>query len=214
MNDLCRYIDHTLLKPDAVTIDIERICMEAMRHKFKSVCVNSVWAGYAGNLLQHTDVELCCVVGFPFGASAGSVKAFEASYCVIMGATEIDMVMDIGAALEGRWDDVVLDIKNVVRAVKDKAKVKVIIETGLLNNEQKRTACKCVMDAGAHFVKTSTGFIKGGATAEDIELIKSVVGTELGIKASGGIRTRKDALTMISMGATRIGTSSAMNIIL
>jgi deoxyribose-phosphate aldolase len=212
---LARMIDHTLLKPDATAADIERLCAEAKRHGFFSVCVNPAHVARCKALLRGSRVKLCTVAGFPLGAQLPETKAFEARHAVRDGADEVDMVINIGA-LKDRDDALVeRDIRGVVEACREGgALTKVILETALLTDDEKARACDLSMKAGADYVKTSTGFAKGGATAEDIELMaKTVAPKRLGVKASGGIRTCDDALTMIAAGATRIGASASVAII-
>lgn len=210
---LSRYIDHTLLKAEATKFDIERICQEALIHDFYSVCVNSQWVPLCAMILKNSNVSISAVVGFPLGASASEVKAFEAAYAANHGATDIDMVIAIGSLIEGDYDYVEQDIRAVVEAVAGKAIVKVIFETGSLTEEQKIIACKLSEKAGAHYVKTSTGFGKGGATEEDIRLMRSNVSDTIGVKASGGVRDLATANTMIEVGATRLGTSSGVALV-
>ncbi len=209
--ELCRYIDHTLLRADAVPEEIERLCREAVEHRFASVCVNGKYVPLAARLTTGTDVGVACVVGFPLGAMASEAKAFEAATAVRDGASEIDMVIDIGAAKAGDFAAVEQDVRAVVRAA-DGRTVKAIIETCLLTDDEKRAACRAAVAGGAAFVKTSTGFSKGGATAEDVRLMREAVGPDIGVKASGGVRTREAAEAMIAAGATRIGTSSGAKI--
>ncbi len=213
MNDLNTYIDHTNLKPNATRSDIERLCSEAKQYHFKSVCVNSANVPQAAELLSGTDVAVCCVVGFPLGACLTSVKAFETSVAVRAGATEIDMVINIGRAKEGDWAYVIDDISAVVQAASGKALVKVIIETCLLTDDEKIRACEAAVKAGADFVKTSTGFSTGGATVSDVRLMRSTVGDALGVKAAGGIRTREDAEQLILAGADRLGASCGVKLV-
>ena len=210
---LAKYIDHTLLKPDATGAQIERLCAEAREYGFASVCVNSCYAARAAKLLAESDVAVCCVIGFPLGAATTAAKAFEAADAVQNGATEIDMVINVGAAKEGRWDEVEADIAGVVAAIKGKALLKVIIETCLLTDGEKIRACRAAVRAGADFVKTSTGFSKAGATAADVALMRETVGPEIGVKAAGGIRTYQDAIAMIEAGASRIGASAGIAIL-
>ena len=210
---LARYIDHTLLKPEAGAAAIERLCGEAIECGFRTVCVNGRWVPLCAKLLSGTPVGVSAVVGFPLGAGMSEVKAYEAETAVRAGASEIDMVLPVGALLDGDEAGVFADIRQVVDAVKGKAIVKVILETGLLNDGQKRTACRLAEQAGAHFVKTSTGFGPGGATVEDVRLLRESVSPAIGVKASGGIRDFKTALAMIEAGATRIGTSSGVAIV-
>ncbi|MDR4945792.1 deoxyribose-phosphate aldolase [Neobacillus cucumis] len=206
-------IDHTLLKADATREDILKIVHEAKEYLFASVCVNPTWVKTAAELLADTpEVKVCTVIGFPLGASTSETKAFETKNAIENGADEVDMVINI-AALKDHEDELVArDIRAVVEAAKDKALVKVIIETCLLTNEEKVRACELAVKAGADFVKTSTGFSTGGATAEDIRLMRQIVGPDIGVKASGGVRSREDALAMVEAGATRIGASSGVSI--
>jgi deoxyribose-phosphate aldolase len=210
---ISRYIDHTLLKPEADSKAIEKLCAEAVQHNFYSVCVNSIWAGYCNELLQGTSVKIAVVSGFPLGANHSAVKAFEAAVSAANGATEIDMVLAVGLLLEGRYDDVRADIAQVVEAVRGGAIIKVILETGLLSDEQKRIACQLSAEAGAQFVKTSTGFGHGGATLADVKLMREAVPMTIGVKASGGIRDAETAIAMIEAGADRLGTSSGIAIV-
>ena len=205
------YIDHTLLAADAKKEDIVRICAEAKEHHFASVCVNSCWVSLASSLLRGTGVHVCTVVGFPLGAMETSSKAVEAADAVRNGADEIDMVMNIGFLKSGMKDEVLDDMK-AVRAACSGRILKVIIETCLLTDDEKREACVLAEKAGADFVKTSTGFSKGGATVHDVALMKSVVGDRLGVKASGGVRDYATAKAMIEAGATRIGASAGIAI--
>lgn len=204
-------IDHTLLKADATRPQIEKICEEAKKYVFASVCVNPTWVKYSAELLAGTDVKVCTVIGFPLGASTSAVKAFETKDAIANGAGEIDMVINIGALKNGEYDVVRDDIKAVVDAANGTL-VKVIIETCLLTDEEKVKACELSVEAGADFVKTSTGFSTGGATAEDIALMRKTVGPDLGVKASGGVRNLEDMKKMIDNGATRIGASSGVAI--
>ena len=212
-NALAKYIDHTLLKPDATEAQIEQLCAEAREYGFASVCVNSCYASLAARLLAGSDVAVCCVVGFPLGAATTAAKAFEAADAAQNGATEIDMVINVGAAKDGRWDDVEADIAGVAAAIEGKALLKVIIETCLLTDGEKIEACRAAVRAGADFVKTSTGFSKAGATAADVALMRKTVGPEIGVKAAGGIRTCADAMAMIEAGASRIGASAGIAIL-
>ncbi len=209
---LNKYIDHTLLKADATTEQIKKLCAEARRYDFASVCVNSCHVPLAKTELSGTDVKVCCVVGFPLGACLTEAKAYEATLSVERGAEEVDMVINIGAAKEGNWAFVERDIKAVADACHPGAILKVIIETCLLTDEEKRQACLCAKRAGADFVKTSTGFSTSGATPEDVALMRETVGTEMGVKAAGGVRCTEDAERMISSGATRLGTSSGVKL--
>lgn len=210
--ELNRTIDHTVLKPEATRAQVRALCEEAKQYHFASVCVNSCHAGLVASLLKGTGSAACCVVGFPLGAMLTEAKAFETKAAIEQGAQEIDMVINIGAAKEGDWDFVEKDIRAVMEAAKGKALVKVIIETCLLTDEEKVQACLCAKRAGAEYVKTSTGFSTGGATAEDVALMRKTVGAEMGVKASGGVRTREDAQKMLDAGATRLGTSSGVKL--
>ena len=209
---LNKYIDHTLLKADATAEQIKKLCAEARQYDFASVCVNSCHVPLAKAELEGTDVKVCCVVGFPLGACFTEAKAYEASLSVERGAEEVDMVINIGAAKEGNWGLVEQDIKAVADACHPKAILKVIIETCLLTDEEKRKACLCAKRAGADFVKTSTGFSISGATPEDVALMRETVGPHMGVKAAGGVRCTEDADKMISSGATRLGTSSGVKL--
>ena len=205
-------IDHTLLKPEATPAQIEKLCAEAAEYHFASVCVNPVYIPLAARLLKGTGVKVCCVVGFPLGAIAPEQKAAEAASCAAMGAEELDMVIHVGAAKAGDWALVQRDIEGVVKAAAGHT-VKVIIETCLLTDEEKVKACEAAKAAGAHFVKTSTGFSTGGATTHDIPLMRKTVGPEMGVKASGGIRDYETAMAMIEAGANRIGASAGIAIV-
>ena len=210
---IAKYIDHTLLKADARKEDIEKLCSEAFHNGFASVCVNSCWVPLASELLAGTDVKVCTVVGFPLGAASGKAKAAEAAEAAKQGAVEIDMVMNIGMLKSGMLDDAKEDIQEVRDAVKGRT-LKVIIETCLLTDEEKREACRLAAEAGADFVKTSTGFSTGGATVHDVELMKEAVAPYgLKVKASGGIRNYRDAKAMIDAGADRIGASAGIAIV-
>ena len=211
--ELNRYIDHTLLKPAATRADIAKLCAEAKEYRFASVCVNSAHIAEVAAALAGTDVAPCCVVGFPLGAMETEAKAFEAARAAALGAREIDMVMDIGAAKEGDFARVETDIAAVVSAIQGRAKLKVILECCLLTDEEKTAACLAAKRAGADFVKTSTGFSTGGATEHDVALMRAAVGDDMGVKASGGIRTQEDALRMIAAGASRIGASAGIAIV-
>jgi deoxyribose-phosphate aldolase len=210
---LASYIDHTILKADAQIKDIEKICKEAAEFEFASVCVNAANTKLVAELLKGTVVKVCTVVGFPLGATLPQVKAFEAEEAIKNGAGEVDMVINVGALKSGRLDIVENDIKAVVTACKNKALLKVIIETCLLTDQEKITACELAKKAGADFVKTSTGFSTGGATVEDIKLMRKTVGPTMGVKASGGVRDLETSLKMIEAGATRIGASASVNIV-
>lgn len=209
---LSHYIDHTLLKPDAQKAQIEQLCKEAMDHSFYSVCVNTSYVQTCAQILKDSSVKVCCVVGFPLGAMDSESKAYETQTAIKNGASEIDMVIHVGALKDRRLDYVRSDIEAVVKAAQNR-KVKVIIETSLLGEEEKALACKVALEAGAHFVKTSTGFSGGGATVEDVKLMKSIVGDKMEVKASGGIKDAKQALAMIAAGASRLGTSSGVTIV-
>lgn len=209
---IAKRIDHTMLKADASSETIRRYCREAIENGFASVCVNTCHVPLVAQMLQDSDVKTCCVVGFPLGAMLTSAKAFEASEAVKAGAQEVDMVINVGAVKDQNWDLVCDDIKAVVQASKP-AIVKVIIETCLLTDEEKVKACELSEKAGAAFVKTSTGFQAGGATLEDIRLMKKTVGDRLQIKASGGIRTPEFAKELIEAGADRIGAGNGMILI-
>ncbi|NMD70652.1 deoxyribose-phosphate aldolase [Bacillus sp. DNRA2] len=206
-------IDHTLLKADAKKEQIEVLCQEAKEYSFASVCVNPTWVKYSSQLLAGSSVKVCTVIGFPLGANTPETKAFEAANAIGNGATEVDMVINIGALKDGDNELVERDIRAVVDAAKGKALTKVIIETSLLNDEEKVRACQLAVKAGADFVKTSTGFSTGGATVADIALMRKTVGPDIGVKASGGVRNAEDAKNMIEAGATRIGASSGMAIV-
>lgn len=210
--NMARYIDHTLLKPEATEADIVRLCREAVENSFYSVCINPSYVKLAVKELQNSTVKVCAVIGFPLGATTAAVKAFETSEAVTNGASEIDMVIHIGALKSGREKYVFDEITAVVKAAGGNT-VKVIIETGFLTNEEKILACRLAKDAGAHFVKTSTGFGPGGATIGDVQLMRETVGQQVGIKASGGVRTAEAARQMIEAGADRIGTSSGVVIV-
>lgn len=211
--NLAKMIDHTQLKPDTAKEKITQICEEAKEHQFASVCVNPHWVEYCNELLKDTDVKVCTVIGFPLGATTKETKAFETRQSIEKGATEVDMVINIGELKSGNTDLVKEDIETVVREASGKALVKVIIETSLISDEEKVTACELAKAAGADFVKTSTGFSGGGATVEDISLMRKTVGPEMGVKASGGVRDYEGAKAMIEAGATRIGASSGISII-
>ena len=212
--DLAAMIDHTLLKPDATPDQIAQLCFEARKHGFASVCVNPGWVPLCAQLLQGSPVKVCTVIGFPLGATAPEVKAFETQNAIDHGATEIDMVLNIGALKARDLDLVARDIRGVVQTAHARGPiVKVILETALLTDEEKTIACLIAKEAGADFVKTSTGFSGGGATVQDIALMRRVVGPEMGVKASGGVRTFEDAESMIKAGATRIGASAGVKII-
>ncbi|WP_245552892.1 deoxyribose-phosphate aldolase [Brevibacillus massiliensis] len=211
MLQLNKYIDHTLLKPEATAEMIDQLCAEAKEYGFASVCVNPTWVKRSAEKLAGTNVKVCTVIGFPLGATTPEAKAAETRDAVANGAAEVDMVLNIGALKSGDYELVKRDVAAVVEAA-DGALVKVILETCLLGDQEKVTACKLSVEAGAHYVKTSTGFSTGGATVEDIALMRKTVGPDIGVKASGGIRDRAAALAMIEAGATRIGTSSGVAI--
>ncbi|MGG0382614.1 deoxyribose-phosphate aldolase [Priestia filamentosa] len=210
--EIAKMIDHTLLKADAKKEEIEKLCEEAKEHHFASVCVNPTWVSLSSSLLEGTDVKVCTVIGFPLGANTPEVKAFEAQNAISNGATEVDMVINIGALKDGNDQEVKRDIQAVVEASKG-VLVKVIIETCLLTEDEKIRACKLAVEAGADYVKTSTGFSTGGATVEDVVLMRKIVGPDVGVKASGGVRNAEGAKAVIEAGATRIGASSGIAIV-
>lgn len=210
---LAKYIDHTLLKPDAVEADIIKLCGEAKEYKFATVCVNPTFVAFAKKNLENSDVGITTVIGFPLGATTTKTKVFETREALENGATDIDMVINIGALKDRKYEYVQNDILQVVQVVNKKAVVKVIIETCLLTDDEKRKACLIAKMAGADFVKTSTGFSSGGATREDIILIRETVGNDMGIKASGGLKTKQDVESSIKVGADRVGTSSSVAIL-
>lgn len=209
---LAAMIDHTILKPEAMEAEVLRFCDEAKRHGFRSVCVNSAYVPLVAAALRGTEVRACAVVGFPLGAASAAAKAAETRQAIADGAAEIDMVIAIGALKDGRLDAVRADIQ-AVRDACPGAVLKVIIETCLLTDAEKRQACLIAKDVGADFVKTSTGFSKSGATVADVALMRETVGPEMGVKASGGVRSAETAQAMIAAGATRIGTSSGIQIV-
>ena len=211
--DMAKYIDHTYLKPEASVNEIRKICDEAKKYHCASVCVNPSYIQYVAQQLEGSGVTPCCVIAFPFGTSTPEAKAFEASDAASKGAREIDMVINVGAIKSGDWLLVKRDIEGVVNAVKGRAKVKVIIEACLLTDEEKVKACTVAKLAGAAFVKPSTGYSTGGATVEDVRLMRETVGPEMGVKASGGVRTYDDAIAMLKAGANRLGCSSTMKIV-
>ena len=213
IENISKYIDHTYLKPEASVDDIRRICDEAKKYQTASVCVNPSYVKFVAEQLEGSGVTPCCVVGFPLGATTPEAKAFEAADAAKNGAREVDMVINVGAIKSGDWDLVQRDIEAVVNAVKGKALLKVIIECCLLTDEEKVLACKAAKAAGADFVKTSTGFSTGGATVADVRLMRETVGPEMGVKASGGVRTYEDAVAMIEAGASRLGASSTNKIV-
>ena len=210
--NVAKYIDHTLLKPDSTREQIDKILEEAKKYQFKSVCINPTQVSYASQQLLDTDVLVCTVIGFPLGATTTDVKVFETENAIKNGASEIDMVINIGALKDQRYDEVQKDIEGVIAAANGKT-VKVIIETVLLTDEEKVKACELAEKAGATFVKTSTGFAGGVATPEDVKLMKDTVGNRLEVKASGGVRSLEDFEKMIEAGATRIGASAGVQII-
>jgi len=210
---LASYIDHTALKPDATRSDIVRLCEEARQHQFATVCVNPYWVSAAAELLAGSGVGITTVIGFPLGATSTFAKTAEARDAIAAGATEIDMVLNVGALKSGLYEEVERDVARVAEACKGAAVLKVILETGLLTDEEKVKACELCVAAGADFVKTSTGFGPGGATAADIALMRRTVGPDIGVKASGGVRDAKTARAMIEAGATRIGASASVAIV-
>lgn len=211
--ELNRMIDHTILKPEATEAAVQKIIDEAKEYNFFSVCINPCWVAFASEQLADTDVAVCTVIGFPLGANTPEVKAYEAADSIKNGANEVDMVINIGALKSQQYDHVRQDIQGVVDAAKGKALVKVIIETALLTDEEKVKACELAKEAGADFVKTSTGFSTGGAKVADIRLMRETVGPDMGVKASGGVHNAEEALAMIEAGATRIGASTGVAIV-
>ena len=211
--ELAKYIDHTLLRTDAQRADVAKLIEEAKAYHFASVCVSPIWVSYVSEALRDTGIKTCTVIGFPQGATPSAVKAFETKQAVADGADEVDMVIAVGRLKDGDDAYVKADIEAVVQAAGGKALTKVIIETCLLTDEEKRRACLLAKEAGADFVKTSTGFASGGATAADVRLMRESVGEAMGVKASGGIRSRADAEAMLAAGATRLGTSSGVKIV-
>lgn len=211
--ELNRMIDHTILKPEATEAAVQKIIDEAKEYNFFSVCINPCWVAFASEQLADTDVAVCTVIGFPLGANTPEVKAYEAADAIKNGANEVDMVINIGALKSQQYDYVRQDIQGVVDAAKGKALVKVIIETALLTDEEKVKACELAKEAGADFVKTSTGFSTGGAKVADIRLMRETVGPDMGVKASGGVHNAEEALAMIEAGATRIGASTGVAIV-
>ena len=210
--NLASLIDHTLLKPDATIHQIEKLCQEAREYGFYAVCLNPYWLSTARKFLEGSPVKICTVAGFPLGANLPQSKAHEARIATDAGADEIDMVINLAAALEAHWNFVEHEIHEVVSASHGKT-VKVIIETSLLNDDHIRQACQCAVRAGAQFVKTSTGFSSGGATVANVKLIRSCLPDNVGVKASGGIRNLKDALELIEAGANRLGTSAGVSLV-
>ncbi|MEI6519878.1 MAG: deoxyribose-phosphate aldolase [bacterium] len=211
--DLAHMIDYTLLKPDATTAEIERVCREAIELGVYAVCFNPIHIATAKRSLASHDVKVCTVAGFPLGASVTAVKAFETLDSVNKGADEIDIVMNIGAFKDGSFSDVQMDVAAVVKAAREKVLIKVILETNLLTDDEIRHACILCRDAGASFVKTATGITSGGALTRHVEIMRSAVGYDMGVKAAGGIRDYDTAVAMVNAGANRIGTSSAVNIL-
>ena len=206
-------IDHTLLKADATEAQIAKLCQEAKEHGFASVCVNPGYVPEAAEALKGTDVRVCTVIGFPLGATSSEAKAAETADAIAKGAAEVDMVVNVGRIKSGNWDYVRSDIAAVVNAARGRALTKVIIETCLLTDDEKIRVCEIAKEAGADFVKTSTGFSTGGATAADIALMRKTVGPDMGVKASGGIHSTEEAIALIEAGASRIGASAGIAII-
>ncbi|WP_255247411.1 deoxyribose-phosphate aldolase [Paucisalibacillus globulus] len=213
VENIAKYIDHTLLKPEATKDAILKIVEEAKEYEFASVCVNPHWVPLCYEHLKNTEVKVCTVIGFPLGATSTETKVYETKQAISNGATEVDMVINIGELKSGNEDFVKQDIQAVVEAAKGKALTKVIIETSLLSEEEKVKACQLAKEAGTDYVKTSTGFSGGGATVEDIALMRKTVGPDLGVKASGGVRDLAQAKAVIEAGATRIGASSGVAIV-
>ena len=212
--DLAGMIDHTLLKPDATATEVEKLCSEAKKYNFASVCINPSYVALCAKLVKGTEVKVCTVIGFPLGATSTASKAFETEQAIRDGAQEVDMVMNVGMLKSGEYEYVENDIFAVVSTAKRyRMLTKVILETGFLSDEEKIKACVLAKRAGADFVKTSTGFGKGGATVGDIALMRRVVGSAMGVKASGGVRSREDALAMVASGADRIGASASVKIV-
>lgn len=210
---LNKYIDHTLLKPTATPTDIKNLCLEAKENKFYAICVNGSYVELAVSMLKDTDIKVAAVVGFPLGAMTQNIKIAEAKDCVSKGAVEIDMVINLGLLKAGHLKAVEDEIAAIKKAIGDDVVLKVIIETCYLSKEEKIAACKAAMNAKANFVKTSTGFGTGGATPEDVKLMKETVGSRLEVKASGGIKDRETALEYIELGASRLGTSAGIAIV-
>jgi deoxyribose-phosphate aldolase len=212
--NLNQFIDHTLLKPDANLAMIEKLCQEAKENNFYSVCINSYFVKACTQILSGTSVKVCTVVGFPLGASTMETKRFEAMKAVAEGAKEIDMVLNISAAKSGNWQYVLDDMSSLAQVCHQQGAIlKVILENCLLTQEEKMKACELAVKAGVDFVKTSTGFSTGGATIEDVKLMRSIVGANIGVKASGGIRNTETAMAMIEAGASRLGTSASVEIV-
>jgi len=210
--EMAQYIDHTLLKPESTSDQYDQVVKECLQYNFKSICINSSWVGYVARQLQGSKIEVCSVVGFPLGAMTTRSKAFEAREAIADGATEVDMVINIGALRTGHYDEVEEDIRAVRRATRAGTVLKVILETCMLSQEEKVIACELSKKSGADFVKTSTGFSSGGATVEDIRLMRSTVGPDMGVKASGGIRSWDMAVDLIRAGATRLGIGSSIKV--
>lgn len=208
-----KLIDHTALKPNTNKESILKLIAEAKTYDFASVCVNPCWVALAHQELKNTDIKVCTVIGFPLGANTTEVKVFETKDAIEKGAQEIDMVINIAMLKDKEYDYVENEIHQIVEAAKDKAIVKIIIETCLLTDEEKIKACELSQKAGADFVKTSTGFSTGGATVHDIALMRKTVGAEMGVKASGGVHTHEEALAMVGAGATRIGASASVKLL-
>ena len=213
IENLNKYIDHTLLKPEATEGEIKALCEEAAEFDFMSVCIQPYWVKKAAAFLNDTNVKVCTVIGFPLGANTTEVKVFEAKEAVQNGADEIDMVINIGALKDGDYETVKQEIDSIAQAIKGQAILKVIIETALLTDEEKIKASELTREAGAEFVKTSTGFSTGGATLADVKLMRETVGPTVGVKASGGVRSYDDAMAFIEAGATRLGASSGKKIV-
>ena len=218
--ELAKMIDHTILKANATQSDIEKLCEEAKEYKFASVCVNPYWVPLASDLLKNSTVKVCTVIGFPLGATSSESKASETEIAILQGADEVDMVINVGAMKNNQTDIVEKDILSVVNSARKTGKaqnknitVKVILETCYLTKDEIKNACLCAKNSGADFVKTSTGFGTGGATVEDVKLMKETVGSSMEVKASGGIRDYETAIKMIEAGATRLGTSSGIAIV-
>jgi len=211
--ELAGYIDHTLLKPEAVESQFEQLCTEAVKYKFKSVCVNSSWVPLVAKKLRGTGIIICSVIGFPLGGMDTRSKAFEARSAISSGATELDMVINVGALKSGNLKLVEEDIRAIKRACRSTTVLKVILETGLLTEAEKILACEISKKAGADFVKTSTGFAGSGATVADIALMRRIVGPKMGVKASGGIKTFDQAITLINAGASRLGCGASVAVI-
>ena len=218
--ELAKMIDHTILKADATQSDIEKLCDEAKKYNFASVCVNPYWVSLASDLLKNSTVKVCTVIGFPLGATSSESKASETEIAILHGADEVDMVINVGAMKNNKTDIVEKDILSVVNSARKTGKsqnkniiVKVILETCYLTKDEIKNACICAKNAGADFVKTSTGFGTGGATTEDVALMKQIVGETMQVKASGGIRDYETAIKMIEAGASRLGTSSGIAIV-